>query len=44
MPNKEPQAQSVLADMLTILVCLCSVKSMKAAASRNMAETPKIKN
>lgn len=26
------------ADVLTILVCLCSVKAMKAAASRNMAE------
>ena len=25
------------ADVLTLLVCLCSVKSMKAAASRNMA-------
>ena len=25
------------ADVLTILVCLCSVKSMKAAASRNMS-------
>ena len=26
------------ADVLTILVCLCSIKSMKATASRNMAE------
>lgn len=26
------------ADVLTILVCLCSVKPMKAAASRNMAQ------
>lgn len=25
------------ADVLTILVCLCSVRPMKAAASRNMA-------
>lgn len=25
------------ADVLTILVCLCSVKSMKVTASRNMA-------
>ena len=28
------------ADALTILVCLCSVKSMKATASRNMAKLP----
>lgn len=27
------------ADVLTILVCLCSIKSMKTTASRNMAET-----
>lgn len=26
------------ADILTILVCLCSIKSMKATASRNMAK------
>lgn len=31
------QGYQPAADVLTILVCLCSVKSMKSTASRNMA-------